>query len=402
MINIFIGPSVRNGGSLLNRLFDHHPDVAAYPFELFLPMDAALHPSLQSRGQKLNVQNFPKFSTNDEFVDILRKTLLSDNQELCLIGSHFWNGKLKAKTSFMNVYASYDHQTFLANLHQNIGGHRDLSVIYNAIHKTFFNSWDSGKHSGSMKFVAYHSGNGLLANIPIYLEKFENSYFIQPIRSIWGCLASEKKKIVRQLIGRGRIGSKINIPDHMLKLYFGRFFEQTIVNWLIIFTRAVILKKKLGNRYIIYRHEDLVRQPEKLIRLISNQIGLEFHANLLYPTLGGLDWRGNSMFGRQSGINPQLAEVRDVFNKTEKALVNKYCSYQTAYLDEFANTLVSFDEIDEGLLFDYALQESHFDDRARTALYFASLYERWKYNAVGAQLKNTLRDTAQTYFLDLG
>lgn len=35
MINIFIGPTVRSGGSLLNRLFDHHPDVAAYPFELF-------------------------------------------------------------------------------------------------------------------------------------------------------------------------------------------------------------------------------------------------------------------------------------------------------------------------------------------------------------------------------
>ena len=57
MKNIFIGPSVRNGGSLINRLFDHHPDVGAYPMELLLPMDPILHPSLAERGQKKNIQN---------------------------------------------------------------------------------------------------------------------------------------------------------------------------------------------------------------------------------------------------------------------------------------------------------------------------------------------------------
>ena len=58
MKNIFIGPSVRNGGSLINRLFDHHPDVGAYPMELLLPMDSSLHPTLAERGQKKNIQNY--------------------------------------------------------------------------------------------------------------------------------------------------------------------------------------------------------------------------------------------------------------------------------------------------------------------------------------------------------
>ena len=399
MINIFIGPSVRSGGSLLNRLFDHHPDVAAYPFELYLPMDAALHPSLQMRGQKLNVQNFPSIDEHMDVNTIMRRVMLSKKQDSCMIGSHFRHGKLMAKTSFLDVEASYDHEKFVDDFTNTLGNGKKVSEIYNSIHKAFFNNWDEGAHSGTMKYIAYHSGNGLLADIPFFLKEFEDSFFIQPIRSIYGCLASEKKKITRQLIGRGRIGSMINIPDRLLKLCFGRFSEQILVNWLVVFTRSVILKERLGERYIIYRHEDLVRDPESMMKLIADHIGLNFHEILLTPTVAGLDWRGNSMFGKQSGINPELAETRDVFNQTEKKLIDKYCGYINGYLDGFENELVDFGAIDKDKLFDYDLQKRHFRDRERTALYFASMYERWKYDSIWSQIKGSLKGNPQPYFL---
>jgi len=399
MINIFIGPTVRSGGSLLNRLFDHHPDVAAYPFELFLPMDDSLHPSLKMRGQKLNVQNFPAINEDMDISTIMSRVMLSKKQENCLVGSHFRNGKLIAKTSYMKVEASSNHEKFINDFTSALRNSKKVSDVYNSMHEALFRNWDEGKHSGTMKYVVYHSGNGLLADIPLFLEEFEGSFFIQPIRSIYGCLASEKKKIVRQLIGGGRIGSLVNIPDRLLKLYFGRFFEQILVNWLVTFTRSVILKERLGERYIIYRHEDLVRNPDNMMKLIVDHIGLEFHENLLAPSVAGFDWRGNSMFGKQSGINPELAEIRDVFNKTEKELVNKYCGYINHYLNCFENEFVDFGAIDKDKLFDYDLQERYYNDRGRTALYFVSMYERWKYDSVWSQIKGALNGKPQPYFL---
>ncbi|MCK5074630.1 MAG: sulfotransferase [Bacteriovoracaceae bacterium] len=399
MINLFVGPSVRSGGSLINRLFDHHPNVAAYPFELFLPMDHALHPSLKNRGQKLNVQNFPSILPTDTIDLVIKKILLDRESEHCLVGKHFKNEKLIAKTSGLNINAAFVHQQFLYDFTERVGNDRSISHIYNSLHHVFFKNWDKGKHSGTLDYVVYHSGNGLLADIELYFKEFPDSYFIQPVRDVRGYLASEKKKVFRQLIGRGRIGRRINWPDWILKYYYGKFFETTLVNWLITVTRSVILKQKIGERYIIYRHEDLVRNPQLVMKKITNAIGMDYHEGLLTPTVAGVDWRGNSMFGLQSGINPKLADVRDVFNRVEECLIEKYSHYILDYLSGFENELVDFSSLDTSKLFDYELQQKYYADREKTALYFASMYERWAYTSICENIKATFKKNPNVYFL---
>jgi len=399
MKNIFIGPSVRSGGSLINRLFDGHPNVAAYPFELFLPMDKSLHYTLEKRGQRLNIQNYPAISTADTQENILEKILLNSDQEKCLIGKHFKDGKLFAKTSGLNLHGGFDHKKFLSDLSESIGENRSVNEVYNSLHEMFFKNWDNGVHSGTMEYVVYHSGNGLMADVELYLSEFEDSYFIQPIRDVRGYLASEKKKVFRQIIGRGRIGSKINWPDWMLKHYFGRYFESMLVNWMITVTRSVILKKRLGDRYIIYRHEDLIRNPKMIMEKITKKIGMKFNDSLVNPTVAGVDWRGNSMFGLQSGVNPKLADIRDVFNPLEQELIDKYCGGVLSYLSEFENKLVEFDNFNENCLFDYNLQSKYYKDREKTALYFASMYERWKYNSIGSDIASAVKKQPRSYFL---
>jgi hypothetical protein len=248
----------------------------------------------------------------------------------------------------------------------------------------------------------YHSGNGLLADIELYFKEFPDSYFIQPVRDVRGYLASEKKKVFRQLIGRGRIGRKINLPDWMLKYYYGRYFETMLVNWLITVTRAVIIKQKIGERYIIYRHEDLVRNPQLVMKKITNAMGIEYHESLLGPTVAGVDWRGNSMFGLQSGINPKLANARDVFNKVEECLIEKYSRYVLDYLSGFENELVDFRSFDTSKLFDYELQQKYYSDREKTALYFASMYERWAYTSIIDNTKEALKKDPKPQFLSQG
>lgn len=210
-----------------------------------------------------------------------------------MIGKHFEDGRLKAKTSFLKMGAEYNHSNFINELETSLEKGSGLSHIYNSIHQSFFNNWDNASHSGNMKYVVYHSGNGLLADIDFFLKEFKNSYFIQPIRNVYGYISSEKKKVNRQLIGRGKIGRRINFNDKMLKSFYSRYFESTLVNWLITVTRSVILKKKLGDRYIIYQHEDLVNNPETIMQEISKTIGLDYNDSLLFPTIGGVDWKGN-------------------------------------------------------------------------------------------------------------
>jgi hypothetical protein len=397
--NLFIGPSVRSGGSLINRLLDHHPDIAAYPFELFLPMDKALHPSLINRGQKLNVQNFPIVSSNEPKDERLEKMLLNSDPSKCLVGKHFKNGKLIAKTTGLDIESTFDHNTFISDFLRDTNNLKGVGNQYNTLHKTFFKHWDSGEHSGKMEFVAYHSGNGLMADIERYFNEFPDSYFIQPIRDVRGYLASEKKKVFRQLIGRGRIGRRLNSPDWILKYYYGRYFETMLVNWLITVTRSVILKEKIGDRYIIYRHEDLIRNTESLMKKLSYAIGLEYNECLLNPTVGGVGWRGNSMFGLQSGINPELAKARDVFNNIEEELIEKYCGKILDYLAGFENELVNYEKIDVSTLFDYDMQMRYYDNREKTALYFASMYERWGYDSFYNNIKSGFKKTPSPFFL---
>jgi len=176
-------------------------------------MDEALHPSLHNRGQRFSIQNFPNISPEMSTEDILAKVSLSRDHEKCLLGKHFANGKLVGKTAFMDVGTTYDHGRFIENFIETLGERRRLAEIYNSVHKAFFSNWDNGCHTGSYEFVVYHSGNGLFADIPLFLNEFEGSVFIQPVRNVTSCLASEKRRILTQLIGHGGLGALIKLPD---------------------------------------------------------------------------------------------------------------------------------------------------------------------------------------------
>jgi len=252
-----------------------------------------------------------------------------------------------------------------------------------------------------MEYVANHSGNGLMADIEKNLHEFQDSYFIQPIRDVRGYLSSEKKKVIRQLMGRGFIGRHVDLPDWVLKRYYGRFFETTLVNWLITLTRSVILKERIGDKYIVYRHEDLVNDTESIMNSIANSIGLEFNDTLLTPTVAHVDWQGNSMYGKQTGINPNLAKVRDVFNSVEVELINKYCGKIIDYMSNLDIGLVDYSGLDRSILLDYDMQQQYYDDRNKTALYFSSMYERWAYRSVLSDTVSSFKMKPKTYFLDL-
>ncbi len=380
MRNVFIGSTVRCGGSLLARLFDHHPQVAAYPFELHLPMDPALHPSLARRGEKDQVQSHPVIDDAMGPDEIAAAIGLDPRPRRCLVGAHFRKGRLEAKSRHMDVRADFDHELFLRRFREGVEKDRSLSGVYDSLHRALFTTWDDGAHGGTLDFAVYHRANGLFADIGRFLEEFEGSVFVCPVRHLRGCLASEKRKVLSQLFS-GRVARGWRPSDRWVPYATGRFAEATIVNWLVTLTRAVLLKERFGDRVLIYRFEDLTARPEDLLRQITDAIGLPFEEGLLQPTNAGQPWAGNSMFGRQEGLNREMGRSRPLLNDTEEGLVERYAAPVLAHLEAVEGGLMDFSGLDRAGLFDYDLQSRYFDDREKTALYFATLYERWRFRS---------------------
>lgn len=398
MRNVFIGSTVRCGGSLLARLFDHHPQVGAYPFELHLPMDDALHPSLAARGEKDQVQNHPTLRPDMTSDDIARAVGLHPDPRRCLVGAHFRGGKLRAKSRHLDLDADFDHPAFLVRFREGVEKDRSLAGVYDALHRALFTTWDGGAHGGSLDFAVYHRANGLFADIGRFLEVFPGSTFVNPVRHLRGCLTSEKRKVLSQLVS-GRVARGWRPSDRWVPMATGRFAEATIVNWLVTFTRTVLLKERYGDRVVVYRFEDLVSRPEETMARVADAVGVPHHPSLESPTNAGHPWAGNSMFGRQEGVNRAMAGSRDLLNRTEETLLEEYAGPLLAWLDDCDGGLLDFDGLDRKHLFDYAHQARFFDDREKTALHFATLYERWRFRSASQWLREAWRGRPRRIFL---
>jgi hypothetical protein len=106
------------------------------------------------------------------------------------------------------------------------------------------------------------------------------------------------------------------------------------------------------------------------------------------------------MFTRIEGIDAEQAEPRDVLNETELELIEQYAGRLHGYLESKSEPqLLDFADLDRRMLFDYEHQARYFGDREKSALYFASLYERWPREAWHRQLRGALSSRPRRYFL---
>ncbi len=398
MRNVFIGSTVRCGGSLLARLFDHHPAVGAYPFELHLPMDEALHPSLARRGEKDQVQNHPSLRDDMTPDEVARAIGLDPDPRRCLVGQHFRGGRMRGKARDLEIRADFDHTRFMARFRDGVEKDRGLAAVYGSLHRALFETWDGGEHGGRLEAVVYHRANGLFADVGRFLAEFEGSRLVVPIRDLAGCLASEKRKVLSQLTS-GRVARGWRPSDRWVRYATGRFAEATIVNWGVVLSRAALLKERFGDRVLLYRFEDLVRDPEPIMRRLAQALELDFEPGLLEPTNAGHPWAGNSMFGPRRGISAERAHAHDLLNETERELVARHAGPVLEYLQGRPPGLLDFDGLDRGALFDYELQARYFDDREKTALHLATMYERWRFRPASRWLRDLFRLRPQRTFL---
>lgn len=375
---LYVGSINRSGGSLLCRMLDGHPDVASYPIEIAFPINKKFYPFTEALGGvPTHIPDYSPAINNDplKFLEITK------NKRTPV---HKW-GKERGddvgvrknyleKVFYGSIETDFSYDQYTAEIEEQSKNATCVKDIYDIRNIAYFNAWDNGKHSGSMKYVTFNASNGLfLSNIDTFFNEFDGSLFIHPIRNVTGYIASEKTRIMRRFYGSRRF-LKIKIPNYLVKKFTNYDLNVLIRCWRVAITRAVILQEKYGihGDFFVYRYENLVSNPSECIRSICNNSGLQYNDDLLSPTIMGAPWGGNSHQGKQVGINSNLTSYfGEVLTEEELSIINEQCGPTLEFLESCKTSPIDLTKIDKDVLYDYDFQKRYFDDEEKLSIYTA-------------------------------
>ena len=91
-------------------------------------------------------------------------------------------------------------------------------------------------------------------------------------------------------------------PRDVFSSYGKRRKELTLEKFVKQWAFSTELGTRLAERddkYVMFRYEDLVSNPEKTLGSLCEKLGIEFTKSLLVPTKNNTPWGGNSMHGKQ-------------------------------------------------------------------------------------------------------
>ena len=401
---IFIGAINRSGGSLLPRLLDGHKNIVSYPLELPFFHDNSYYkitdnyagipstiPSLENgRLSKESKFLYPGLSHSLTPTNISEKRDF-DKFELVNIPKSKpkiptkW-GKERSdvigvrknyleKSFYENVKTDFDYEKFVKNFKTYSEGKSNWNEIHYAKHKAYFESWDKGKYlTNDTSHVVMHSSGGLyLTNIDEFFQIYNDSRFVIPVRDVLGYIASEKIRLARIFFGARRF-NKPTLPSLFIKNFNYYDLSAKIRNWTTSVTRARLLQETFGvnENLIIYNHEKLVNDTEKVMKAFSTNLKIDYTKSLCEPTIGNLPWGGNSHYGKSKGINKDvITNYKRVLNENEINFILK----QTKNLrDKILNRDESFldlTNISEDCFNDYFYQKKYFSDKEKITLYYS-------------------------------
>jgi hypothetical protein len=375
---LHIGSINRSGGSVLNRLFDGHPQIAAYPGEWCFPKDLNIYPWVDFlNGTPIKIPSFdPK-----KKIDILKFHNLQEKKEQPI---HRWgkekNDTVGARKNYLQrefyrkVKTDFNYPKYINLLKQYSEGCKTLQTIYEARHKAYFEAWDNGANAGGMNLVVTHDSGGIFThNLDKYFKEFKESFHVYPVRDVFGYIASEKTRIARRYFGSRRF-PKVKMSNRFVKVFKHYDLNAIIRSWLITITRVIILQEKFGvnGRFVVYRYENLINDTEQVMREMCKITGIKFDKCLLKPTMAKKRWGGSSHQGEQKGINRGLSSYfKEVLTKDEIKEIVKQCGLIMEELSKMKKTPLDLTKIPKDILYDYNYQKRYCDDPEKWALYCA-------------------------------
>jgi hypothetical protein len=274
---VLVSQIQRSGGTLLSQLFDGHSEVHAHPGELHL-----------GHQHKLIWPRLDLGAGADRWFDALYEQK---------VGRYLRKGYSKASRRLQRG-VDYDVLPFLFSptlqrelFLRSAEGAGSEREVFDAYFTSFFNAWldDHNLYTGPKRVVT-----GFAAGLAGRAEDVDGFFSVYPD----GWLVS----IVRD--PRGWYESARLYKDSYEDV------DAALAEWRASTEAAIAAKEARPDRVAVLSYEQLVQEPERVMRALAERLGLTWSPVLLEPTFNGRPIRADSSEPVASyGILPARADA---------------------------------------------------------------------------------------------
>jgi hypothetical protein len=273
---VLVSQIQRSGGTLLNELFDGHPEVHAHPYEVKI-----------GRPNKFNWPSLD-LAAPETWFDVLFEKRSA---------THFLGGYHKSAKK-RNEYDAFPF-LFLPRLQKAIFeqcvANWDVDserVILDAYFTSYFNAWldNQNLHARPKRIVAGFTPR--LAMTPGSLERYLAAYpdgtlitIVRDPRSWWVSASGYQ-------------------PERYTDV------GESLTLWRESTEAGLAAQERFGDRVVLLTYERLVQAPEQTMQTVAERVGISMQPVLLEPTFNGRPIRANSSAGvGRRGIVAERADA---------------------------------------------------------------------------------------------
>lgn len=287
---VFILGSHKSGTSLLRNLLDGSDSFFVIPLELHF---------FEYSGLWVNYKIRRSLPVELDFDQVLRRieTVIQKSNQKSSLDRNFGGDSLVEA-------GKWDIERLRSHLDQNgrkAFEQRDFRLFFDAYVEAIYLALHRELPTGSTRFVEKSVENAEYASL---LKKiYPDAKFIHIVRNPYAALVSIRK--FKPYKG--------HYP------FLGTFLEAMENSYYYSFYNPMVIEN-----YLVIRYEDLLIESEKTMRKIAGFLDTPFTSSMLNPSTLGVDWKGNSMSGKEfQGIsNYPLNAWKSDINPLEIDLVN--------------------------------------------------------------------------------
>jgi LPS sulfotransferase NodH len=163
--------------------------------------------------------------------------------------------------------------------------------------------WAEARGSGSV--LIGEKSPEHLRDVPTLARWYPESVFVHTLRDPRAVYVSELRRRREGRWGLKRAG--VPLPQPLVDAALGPIqLLHTLVNWRQAVALDLRYRRTLGDRYLLLRFEDLVREPEAELRSLCDRLGVAFDPAMLEVDVVGSSFQSDRHAG--AGLDPSAID----------------------------------------------------------------------------------------------
>ena len=317
---IFILYPPKSGSTLLQSLLDGHPELLVFPVELeyYLWINKS-----SGKNGVVNKKTFLEFLFNYERIQWLGYSdiPLHHNEDI---------------RDFTNIEFNLFSQLIKNYKWENFTRRECLNNIIDSYHESMINI----NKSGYKAFVTNSTHN--IKWYDQIFKDFPNAKILQTVRDPRDNYISYIKTFERRSLLRGIPNKVDSMPTYK------QVHGEVVLNKILSFYKLGLkIKRKFPNQHKFIQYENLIQDPQKIMKEIASFIGIKWDDSLLQPTILGNPWKGNSstnkMFNKVE--NSSKGRYKKQLNKMQIETIEKLCYSEMKYFNYHLDSVIRYHSI---------------------------------------------------------